>query len=383
MNEAVKISFLGDFCPINRTEKLIIDNDFNNFNETRDLLKDQDIVIANLECPLTLSDRKIRKIGPNLKGNPITVNLIKHLNINMTTLANNHILDYGRRGIEDTFEALRNNEIDFIGAGDDLEDARKPLIKEINGIKIGFINICEIEFNIAGENYPGANPDDIIDTLGVIENLRKVVDFVILIYHGGIEYYNFPFPNMQKKLRFYSSKGVDLIICHHTHIISGFEIYDKTPIFYGLGNFVFDGGRKEKFWHENIMVKVILKKHSKIEFEIIPLVQCNNVAGVCPLPIPESKKIIEDIGQLSAKIGDSALVQENYKIFTHKRAKYVFANLFAFNKNHRRLIVRGLFPNFSLNKRKKLILFNQFLCESHKDVISEALKTEIYESRNF
>ena len=383
MNEEVKISFLGDLCPINEVDNLVVNNDLNNFSEMANLLINKDLVIANLECPLTKSKNKIKKIGPNLKGNPDSVKLLKYLSINLTALANNHIRDYGKQGIADTFDCLNNNGIEYIGAGNNLIEARKPLIKEIKGIKIGFINICETEFNIAGENDPGANPDDLIDTLKTIESIRTLVDFSILIYHGGIEYYNLPSPILQKKLRFYASKGVDLIISHHTHIISGFEIFDNTPIFYGLGNFIFDMGKKKKFWHETILINVKIRKQSKVEFEIIPLVQCKGKAGVFPMNTLESKRLLEDINLLSAKIADDRMVYENFKNMTDKYAKYLYANLFSFNKTHRRLMVRGLFPNFSLTQRKKRILFNHFFCESHKEVVCETLKNDIYASRNF
>src|SRR5512133_2719109 len=146
MTKEIRISFLGDICPINRVEKAILADDYSKFEGVTQILKNQDLVIANLECPLIESGNKINKIGPNLKGNPKSIGLLKHLNISVAALANNHILDYGEKGISDTLKLLEESKIDCVGAGLNKGEARKPLIREINGFKICIVNVCESEF---------------------------------------------------------------------------------------------------------------------------------------------------------------------------------------------------------------------------------------------
>jgi len=373
MQNEVNISFLGDLCPINRVEKLILDKTYDGFSDLTQILAKQDLVIANLECPLTDTNRKIKKIGPNLKANTGSIDLIKHLNISIAALANNHILDFGQEGMSDTLSLLRENGVNYVGGGMNIKEAKKPLIIDKNGLKICFINVCEREFNIARENYAGANPNEIFNTIKAIEENKNLVDFVILIYHGGAEYYNLPTPNMQKCLRFYASIGVDLIIGHHSHIVSGYEIQYSTPIFYSLGNFIFDWKNKPDFWNESIIVNARLKKGSEISFEIIPLLQCKEEPGVRLLKGDLKINKIHQIKDLCSLIENESWINDEWKSFCKSQSKEIFAKIFSINKNHKRLMTRGIMPNVLLSDKKKLILFNQFFCESHRDVIFEIL----------
>lgn len=382
MKGDITISFTGDFCPINRVDQLIKQDNFSGFSEIANLTRNQDLVVANLECPLTDSNKKIIKVGPNLKSSPAAISLINYLNINIIALANNHILDYGDSGIRDTIRALDNNEIQHLGAGNTLEDAKKPLVLEVKGKKIGFLNVCETEFSIAGATFSGANPNDLVDVAEEIYKQKKQVDILILIYHGGLEYYNLPTPSMQKTLRFYVRAGADLIVCHHSHTIGGYEIYNNTPIFYGLGNFTFDWKSKPEFWHESIILNLIIKEDNKITFDIIPILQCKNEVGITLISGSDRERIFSEIQRLSNIIVDKMNILKSWELNCLSQKKSVFANIFSLSKNHRRLIRRGLLPNLYMNRRTSGILFNQFYCESHRDVMFEILKKEIYESRN-
>jgi poly-gamma-glutamate synthesis protein (capsule biosynthesis protein) len=373
MNKEVKISFLGDFCPINRVEEAIKENKLFYFDEIKNKLSSQDLVIANLECPITNSEKKIKKIGPNLKAIPQTINLINHININLLTLANNHILDYDEEGIIDTINILNNEKISFLGAGKNAKEAREPLIKEINGLKICFINICEREFNIAKENYAGANHNDIIETSKLILSLKEKVDYIILIYHGGTEYYNLPPPKMQKCMRYYIDLGVDLIVCHHSHIVSGYEEYNSKLIFYSLGNFIFDWNKKPDFWYENIILNIHLKQNKEVSFEIIPTIQNKQEIGVYEQSLIEKESKINSFLTISQTIKNENEISQKWKEFSLKKEKEIFAKLFSLNKTHRRLISKGLLPNFFKTNRTKKILYNQFFCESHSEIIFEIL----------
>jgi poly-gamma-glutamate capsule biosynthesis protein CapA/YwtB (metallophosphatase superfamily) len=162
---------------------------------------------------------------------------LHQLKIDAVTMANNHILDYGYKGVKDTFKELVDHKIKYIGAGNDLTEARKPLSLHKDGMKIAILNFCENEWSIAEDDSPGANPMDIIDNTNQIREAKASHDKVIVIVHGGHEYYNLPSPRMQKQYRFYADQGADIVVGHHTHCISGNEVYKGVPIYYSLGNF--------------------------------------------------------------------------------------------------------------------------------------------------
>ena len=111
-------------------------------------------------------------------------------------------------------------------------------------MNIFIFNFCENEWSIAESDNPGANPMDIIDNANQIKYARELADYVIVIVHGGHEYYNLPSPRMQKQYRFYADQGADIVVGHHTHCISGNEVYKGVPIYYSLGNFIFTKNKK-------------------------------------------------------------------------------------------------------------------------------------------
>src|SRR5690606_32783093 len=120
-----QVLITGDFAPARRLERLILSGAgrdiYGNFYPH---LKDNDLTITNLECPLTNSGNKIPKVGPNLKAHPQCVSALIDGNFNLVTLANNHILDFGMGGLRSTIEVCQANNINFVGAGSDLNQAR-------------------------------------------------------------------------------------------------------------------------------------------------------------------------------------------------------------------------------------------------------------------
>lgn len=117
----------GDFCPINRIEKLSMQGEHDKiFNDILKIVGKSDLSVTNLECPLTLETKAISKTGPNLKAHPSTINSLKYAGFDLLTLANNHILDYGYKGLKDTLEICDIKGINTVGAALILEDVDKP-----------------------------------------------------------------------------------------------------------------------------------------------------------------------------------------------------------------------------------------------------------------
>jgi len=169
--------------------------------------------IFNLEAPITDELNPISKCGPNLIAPTSTIKGIKALNPSLITLANNHILDQGVRGLNSTRDILNSNDIPFVGVGDNLTAASKPYILQRDNLKIGVYACAEHEFSIATDTSPGANPFDPLESLDHIQDLKSMCDYVIVLYHGGKEHYRYPSPYLQKVCRKMVQKGADLIVC--------------------------------------------------------------------------------------------------------------------------------------------------------------------------
>lgn len=224
----IKINICGDVVPTSINEELFKSGDVINLigEELSNLFKNSDLNICNLECPLTDSDIKIDKNGPSLKASKNTIKAIKDMNIHICSLANNHIKDYGKQGIVDTINVLKDNNIDYLGAGINMNEAKAPLIKEINGYKIGIYSCAEHEFSIASYNESGANPFDLYVVKDELKALKEKCDYLICLYHGGRELYQYPSPNLKKTCHFLIDSGSDIVICQHSHCIGCKEDYE-------------------------------------------------------------------------------------------------------------------------------------------------------------
>jgi len=164
--------------------------------EVFDVFVSSEMNIVNLEAPITTNNTKIIKTGPHLKHSPAILDFLKNSNINVVTLANNHILDFGEDGLNHTFQYLNTNYICKVGAAENIVSAGKPLKKSIGDSTIAIINICENEWSVASANKAGTNPLDVIENVKQIKEAKKYVDFVLVIIHGGHENYNLPSPKM-------------------------------------------------------------------------------------------------------------------------------------------------------------------------------------------
>src|SRR5690606_19647437 len=123
----------------------------------------------------------------------------------------------GGAGVVDTIAACRAAGIDIVGAGPDAESAARPAIIEYEGWKIGVLAAAEREFNAAGPDTPGAHIFDPLETLERVRALKSACDYVIFLYHGGIEYYPYPSPMLQRLCRAVVRHGADLVLCQHSH----------------------------------------------------------------------------------------------------------------------------------------------------------------------
>ena len=147
------------------------------FGDVTDIFKSADRVIVNLECALTEKEEGIKKFGPCLKGPINTAETLKKAGVTDCALSNNHIFDFGMKGLKDTLKALDASGIYWTGIGKNYEDSRKNHIIEVGGIKVSVINVCEHEYSYATEERAGARPFDEFETMEDISKAKKNADF--------------------------------------------------------------------------------------------------------------------------------------------------------------------------------------------------------------
>ncbi len=340
-----------------------------------------DYRIFNLEVPLVDRETPINKCGPNLIASTKSALGIRDLGVDFLTLANNHILDQGEKGLESTLKTLKELNIAFAGVGNSIEEASKPFIFEIENEKIGIYCCAEHEFSIVSKGNLGANPFDSLESFDHIQNLKKQVDYVIVLYHGGKEHYRYPSPNLQKTCRKIVEKGGDLVICQHTHCIGCEEKWKDGTIVYGQGNFLFDHSESE-FWQTSLLIN--LKENFEIEY--IPILKDGFSVK---LANEESKnKILSDFYKRSEEIKEEGFIEKEYeKISESEYIRYLSMvqgnryNSLLFrivNKLTKHKFKKWILRYF-YSKKDLTALYNLIVCEVHRENFLYSLNKRLKE----
>lgn len=204
-----------------------------------------DLSILNLEASIPAND-SIPKAGPKKESNPEVPAMLADAGFDGVTLANNHAMDYGLDGLAATLDACEVAGLDTLGVGADIDAALEPRYYAVDRTDIAIINGCEREFGVATEGTPGTAWIGHPEAARVVERANERADAVVLIAHGGVEFVPLPPIQWQRRLRRLADIGADLVVAHHPHVPQGWEIHDGTPIFYSLGNFLFDHTARPK-----------------------------------------------------------------------------------------------------------------------------------------
>lgn len=376
----VKILIAADFVPRARVQCLIEDGKYREvFSSVLPYISDSDYSIINLEAPIVVSpsSEPIQKCGPNLKSSPLTIKALKNVGFNMVTLANNHFYDYGETGVKDTLQTCEEEGMDYVGGGFDLKQASNIFYKKIRDHKLAFINCCENEFSIAETDKGGANPINPVRQYYSIQEAKRNAEYVILITHGGPEDYQYPTPRMKELYRFFVDAGADVVVNHHQHCYSGYEIYNGKPIFYGLGNFCFDYANKNKSkWNDGFILQLVFDELDTT-FNLIPYVQGFDVPGVRLMTSDEERIFHDFLSECKDIIQDDSKLEGKYREFCDASSdRYLFALEPYTNKYLRFARKKGLIPSF-LNKDRALMLMNYIKCESHHERFKHALANKL------
>lgn len=257
------------------------------------IFKEDDYTLVNLETTFTSSVVKADKGAEpvyHFKGPKEYVNILSTSSIEGVTIDNNHIYDYGQRGLDDTINALIESKIDYCGRGN-------KIIREIKGIKIGILGYSG--FWISDESKNNIKND--------IEGLKtEGCNIIIAYFHWGSELEYKPNKTQMEIARFAIDSGSDMVLGSHPHVMQTIEKYNGKLIAYSLGNFSFGGNSNPqdkrtfiiqgKFSLEDKVVK-------KMEYKVIPtIISSTNDKNDC-IPTPASgenaTEIIKKLNELS------------------------------------------------------------------------------------
>lgn len=378
MKKAIDIIIGGDFVPTASNYDLFCAGDVETLfgNGLLDILLASDIRIFNLETPLISELSPIKKCGPNIGIDDKVLKGIKKINPSCLGLANNHIMDHGKKGFYNTINILDENGIDYCGVGDDISHLKKYFVKEVDGFKICIYACAEHEFSIATNTRCGANPFDDLRTYKDLNYLSKHCDFLIVLYHGGKEFYPYPSPNLQKYCHDMIDNGADFVVCQHSHCIGCEESYNDKRIVYGQGNFIFDDGTDTEQWNNGLLINLkVLQSHQIEEISYYVHERDNNCVKL--VDFKGGNSILKDFFDRSNEISNSLFIEQKYNDYAVEQMYNVLRKVdylsgtFLFriiNKITKQKFGRFYFKKIYL-RRKSYELQNVIECEAWNDLL--------------
>lgn len=376
MSQKIKITVMGDICPTEDYRKLFDSGDPRLlFGNSLEVIRNSDIAIANLECPATDGCNRIVKCGPNLKAKPEDIRLLKDAGIHVLSLANNHILDYGGKAVEETISVCKSENILTFGAGKNSAEAEKPMFIDIKQKRICLMSFAEEEFNLASEDSPGANRFDAYESFDRIKNAKEDADYLIILYHGGVERYAYPSPLLQKKCRKMASSGADLILCQHSHCIGTLERYNNAHILYGQGNSVYGYRKNEPSWNEGLIAEITIDGGVvSLSWRLLNA----EPDGITLCAEEQTSEKTKLIFENSKRITDKNFIQTEWEAFCEKNKSLYFPLLYGmgriFNKLNR--ILNNAVIRLLYSKKRRMVTMNLIRCDAHREVVQTLLEKE-------
>jgi poly-gamma-glutamate synthesis protein (capsule biosynthesis protein) len=181
---------------------------------------------------------------------PRYLRALKGAGIGIVNIANNHVFDYGPEGLFDTISYLDSAGIHHVGAGRNREEAHRPVVLVIRGVRIGFLGYYGGgEAPGAGRRNPGVARRKEEEVVSDIRDLRdrRGVGYVVVNLHWGTENATVPSREQRALAHTLIDAGADAVVGHHPHVLQGIERYGRGVIAYSLGNFVFGGNRRDTY----------------------------------------------------------------------------------------------------------------------------------------
>ncbi|MFS0674967.1 CapA family protein [Ornithinibacillus sp. 179-J 7C1 HS] len=257
----------GDIVNYGHSDGIILSEDL------ATIVKGSDYSICNFEAPVEGAGKPVPKSGGHHYQRVGTVKGLKEQGFDLLCLANNHMMDYGEEGLYVTINEAENVGIETIGAGMNVTEAYRPVIKQFQDVTVGFINACEAQFGVLNyattqdqAGYAWINHAEIDKQ---ILELKAKCDVVVVLAHAGLEHYSIPQKEWRQRYKHFCHLGVDVVIGSHPHVPQGYERYADSVIFYSLGNFYFDSVNFKDKEDQTYSVLLKIEKNEPVEFELV------------------------------------------------------------------------------------------------------------------
>ena len=329
-------------------------------------------VFGNLEAPVC-SEKKSRrpKAGPYLTSCPIP----SIFQGGVVSLANNHAMDYGDEGLQDTMLACQSLNIATVGAGKTLKVARRPLIFKIGNVRVGVLARCEAQFGTATLWRCGVAALD-TKIYADISHLKSEVDVVIVSIHGSAEMSPWPSPQWQSLLRSFIDAGATVVHGHHAHVPQGYEEYHNGLIFYGLGNFIADPRRWKNIpntlW--SVMSNIVFSQKGIQEYHVKTVtIKSGEKVEICESTQEESIYHKQYLAKACSCLSNEKLLGGLWQEMSIRLYNKWYAPWLGFKAKTVLHRLKGYIQKTFNPRYHNLLQYHLFACDSHRDAIATAL----------
>jgi poly-gamma-glutamate capsule biosynthesis protein CapA/YwtB (metallophosphatase superfamily) len=247
------------------------------------LFGDCDFTVVNLEGPLCRGEKpNPDQTSLYMRGEASCAAPMGEAGVDAVCLANDHIMDYGANGLEETLSILRNEELGSFGAGSNIRSSEQPLLLENDGgAKVALLSVCDVAPSsyTAGEDTPGISSSDLDHVREMIKSAAQEAHYVVIFVHWGVIGSQDITPRQREIARACVEAGADLVVGSHPHVVQGLEILDGVPVIYSLGNLVFSA--ESESGKTGIFAACRFNRDGIVGLDIIPL----RLEGARPVPL--------------------------------------------------------------------------------------------------
>ena len=266
----ITLAFAGDVHFAGRVARLLADP-ATTFGPITSVLKSADFTAVNLETPVTSRGRPQPKTY-HFATTPSAFTALRDAGVDLVTMANNHILDYGQAGLANTLTAAKAAHFPYVGAGVNAAAAWAPYVARINGTKVAIVGVSQVaelaSSWVATASRPGeANTINLGQTLAAVRAAKRLARIVIVFMHWGTEGMACPDQNQLSLAPQLAAAGASIVIGAHAHMLQGSGWLGHTFVAYGMGNFL---------WWENSystatgVLTLTLHPHAPLTARFIP-----------------------------------------------------------------------------------------------------------------
>lgn len=243
-------------------------------------MRQADILMVNNEFSYSLRGEPMPEKAFTFRSRPGNVELLHEMGVDIVSLANNHVYDWGEDALFDTLDTLKDAGIPYVGAGRNLDEAREPYYFEINGRTVAYVSATQVERNdnpdtkgateVTAGTFRCFSKEEFGRLLEVVEEADARADVTIVYIHWGTENTDELHWAQEWQAPELVKAGADLIVGDHPHCLQGIDYIEGVPVFYSIGNFWFNSKSLDTG-----LLKVVLDESGGLTCQFLPALQHN------------------------------------------------------------------------------------------------------------